>query len=134
MTDKTEIQTKRIWQHSVWTTILGRGLGIAAGKLYNKIPLFGLPRIPRWIENYFPSKIGPQICTHIVILYSEEGDSYVIPKLELLLCTEFNSKDIITNLIKYLSGLTYCDLECHTATVLNSTISALPFQVNCMTD
>lgn len=92
------------------------------------------PRIPRWAEKYFLCVSDPQICTHRILLYFEKRGSYITLKLELFLHTEFNSKDIITKLIKYLSSLTDCDLECHTATVLNSTISALLFQVNCMTD
>lgn len=56
------------------------------------------------------------------------------PELKLFSLTGFNTKDIITNVIKYLSDLTYCNLECHVVTDLNSTISALPFHVNCMTN
>lgn len=53
----------------------------------------------------------------------------LIPKVELFFSAGLNSKDIITNLIKHLSGLTHCNLECHTATVLNSAVSLFPFQV-----
>lgn len=84
------------------------------------------------MENSFTFKTGPLICTHTALLHPEKGDSYVILKLKLFSPTGFNSKDIITTMIKYLSGFTYFDLECHMATVFNSTISALPFQVNCM--
>lgn len=87
------------------------------------------------MKNYFTSKDGPLICTYTALLYSEKEGSYVTnPGLKLICLTRFNSKDIITNVITNLSGLPYCNLECHMAAVLNSTINALPFQVNCITD
>lgn len=113
----------RTWGNSCWASCKW------------KSPKFGLATDTKWMKNYFTYKNGPLICSHAVILYSVKGGSYITkPGLKFISLTGFNSKDIMTNMIKYLSGLPYWDLECHMATVLNSTMNALPFQVNCITD